>query len=533
MIKKTIFIFLVNLLTLAVFFSGLELGCRVVKRANFDKIPTYFDGFLAGELGKPVPKKNQGESRIFVFGSSAAFGTPVPQFSISSWMRKMFPVLLPGQKTKVINFAWPGKSSHQVLAGARYALKFQPDVFVIYTGNNEYIGSNRLFTDYWYYRLDRDLFYGSAFYRYLSLQIERVRRKLVYGRADAHEKRYREEIIAAKLYKNPAITEQDILKIHERYKDNLNQVLRLAKKKGITVVLLTVPVNIKDVPPGLSAHMPSLSSEKLAEWQTFFERGKKDQVEGKLAEAAEAFETAARIDPEYAETFYLLGQVLEAEGKTEEAANAYDHAVQHEKIAARAKPGLNAVIRGLCAEHPEALCLDTIPLLRKKASKGILSNEIFYDNVHPFGEIHQTMAVEILKLLSGSDKIAPGSDWQWAALESSRENEPERWKAEDKKEKVKQFFMLGLQFWNQRDYAKAIERLENGIKTESGFLEAYGFLADAYFHAGRKKEAADYFIRLAEKDAGLFARMMAQYPELQESYGALKINQEMAGQTHG
>ncbi len=474
-----------------------------------------------------------GESRIFVFGSSAAFGTPVPQFSISSWMRKMFPVLLPGQKTKVINFAWPGKSSHQVLAGARYALKFQPDIFVIYTGNNEYIGSNRLFTDYWYYRLDRDLFYGSAFYRYLSLQIEKVRRKIVYGKADAHEKNYREEIIASKLYKNPAITEQDILKIHERYKANLSQVLKLAKKQGIAVMLLTVPVNVKDVPPGLSMHGLGLSQEQISEWKELFERGSKDQAEGRLTEAAEAFESAARMDPEYAETFYRWGQVLEAQGKIEEARNAYDQAVQHEKIAARAKPGLNAVIRELCAEYPETICLDTIPLLEKKSSNGILSSEVFYDNVHPFGEIHQAIAVEILKLLAGSNKIAPYAQWQWDAFENSLKNEPARWQAEDKKEKVKQFFMLGLQLWNQRDYVRAIERLENGIKTENGFLEAYGFLADSYYHAGRNKEAADYFSRLEQKDSGLFVRMMAQYPELQESYGALKINQEIAGQTHG
>src|SRR5258706_4754314 len=122
--------FVINLTILIVsptlVLGAMELGSRIFLA---HKVKTYFDEHTEMALGSPVPAKSPGEYRIFILGGSAAYGFPASdRYSITAWMNKSFPHLLPGKKIRVINCGWPGKASHQVLEGARTLIKYQPDL---------------------------------------------------------------------------------------------------------------------------------------------------------------------------------------------------------------------------------------------------------------------------------------------------------------------------------------------------------------------------------------------------------------------
>jgi hypothetical protein len=84
--------------------------------------------------------KPAGTYRIFVLGSSAAQGYPNPAFSFGRMLSAMLREQFPGRRFEVVNAAMTAVNSHVVLPIARECAAHQPDLFVVYMGNNEVVG---------------------------------------------------------------------------------------------------------------------------------------------------------------------------------------------------------------------------------------------------------------------------------------------------------------------------------------------------------------------------------------------------------
>ena len=84
--------------------------------------------------------KPAGAVRIFVLGGSAAMGTPDPAFSFGKVLAVMLREQYPGVQFEVVNGAMTAINSHVALEIARDCAARQPDLFVVYMGNNEVIG---------------------------------------------------------------------------------------------------------------------------------------------------------------------------------------------------------------------------------------------------------------------------------------------------------------------------------------------------------------------------------------------------------
>lgn len=84
--------------------------------------------------------KPPGTVRIFVFGESAAFGDPQPEFGLPRMLQAMLNARYPGTRFEVINAAMVGINSHVVLPIARDCARAGGDIWVIYMGNNEVVG---------------------------------------------------------------------------------------------------------------------------------------------------------------------------------------------------------------------------------------------------------------------------------------------------------------------------------------------------------------------------------------------------------
>ena len=84
--------------------------------------------------------KPAGTVRIFVLGESAAMGTPDPAFNFGRILDVMLREQYPGVQFEVVNGAITAINSYAVLEIARDCAARQPDLFVVYMGNNEVIG---------------------------------------------------------------------------------------------------------------------------------------------------------------------------------------------------------------------------------------------------------------------------------------------------------------------------------------------------------------------------------------------------------
>ena len=102
----------------------------------------YYDPAIATE---PHPllmasQKAPGTRRIFVLGESAAEGTPDPAFGFARILGILLAREYPQTRCEVVNAAVRGVNSHIILPIARACTGEDPDLFILYMGNNEAVG---------------------------------------------------------------------------------------------------------------------------------------------------------------------------------------------------------------------------------------------------------------------------------------------------------------------------------------------------------------------------------------------------------
>src|SRR4030042_1128851 len=84
--------------------------------------------------------KPAGTCRIFVLGASAAQGIPNHAFCFGRFLEIMLEERFPGVDFEVITAAMAAINSHVVLEIAEDCALYDPDLFVVYMGNNEVVG---------------------------------------------------------------------------------------------------------------------------------------------------------------------------------------------------------------------------------------------------------------------------------------------------------------------------------------------------------------------------------------------------------
>ncbi len=161
--SRTTFSWLVKLFLLVgaptIFFLLLETGLRLahsgrdtrffipdekpgIYRTNPQYTGLFFpDSFGLKPLNYRLPKiKPTGNFRIFVVGESAAMGVPEPGFALAPQLQAQLHAAYPDKTFEVYNLGVTAINSHVILHIARQAVEFQPDLLVIYMGNNEVVG---------------------------------------------------------------------------------------------------------------------------------------------------------------------------------------------------------------------------------------------------------------------------------------------------------------------------------------------------------------------------------------------------------
>ena len=86
--------------------------------------------------------KPAGTVRIFLAGESAAKGYPQPRnLSMAAFLQEMLQAAWPGREVEVIALGTTAVASFPLVYQVRDALRFDPDLFIFYVGNNEFFGA--------------------------------------------------------------------------------------------------------------------------------------------------------------------------------------------------------------------------------------------------------------------------------------------------------------------------------------------------------------------------------------------------------
>jgi tetratricopeptide (TPR) repeat protein len=385
-----------------VFFLTLEGGLRV---AGFGRSPDFFipdektgyyrtnprftEMFFPASFGlKPVnfrlPKeKPAGTVRVFLLGESAAMGVPEPAYGVAPQLAAQLRAVRPGTRVEVYNLAMTAINSHAILPVLRQALDFDPDLLVIYMGNNEVVGpygSSAVVTSG---PLPRSLIRAGRWARgtRTGQWVQQTMAKLGGSRRAYRDWRGM-EMFAGKAV---AATDPGLVRVRANFAANLDDMLAAARDSGVKVVLSTVAVNLRDCSPFVALSDPGLPPEKGAVWRTAWDEGRAAAQAGEHDRARAALTRALAFDPGHADGHFLLAATHDALGETTAARQGYLAALEADALRFRADVAINTIIRTAAqAQAGQVTLVDAARELGSDPGSTVVppGAELFFEHVH-------------------------------------------------------------------------------------------------------------------------------------------------------
>jgi len=339
--------------------------------------------------------KPAGRLRVFVIGESAAQGAPDPAFGFARILEAMLQMRHPERPIEVINLGLRGINSHVLRLIARECAPLQPDLCIVYAGNNEIVGLHSPSPGR--FNLTR--------YRRLLHFLQAVRATRCGQAVDALARALRRNTRPTQdmdyfRSQRMVIDDPEREPVYANFRANLEDLCAALTARGAPMLLCTVGVNLKDFPPLGSLHRPGLSADALARWDHAWTQGTNAEAAGAFDQALAHYQAAAAVDAAHAELHFRQARLLLARGQTNAAAAAYRKALDQDALQFRADQRINAIIREVAAAWA-ARRVTLVDFERRLASlpdcpEGVPGNLHFYEHVHLTFEGDHALAATLL-----------------------------------------------------------------------------------------------------------------------------------------
>jgi len=328
-----------------------------------------------------IPKVKQKASyRIVVLGASAAMGDPEPAYSFSRILEYMLRERYPDKKFEIVNAGMTAINSNVVLPIAKDCNTINPDLYIVYLGNNEVIGPYGPGT------FTNNLFSGYPFIR-SSILLSDTKIGQWISNLDQSDSTTLEEWGGMKMFLGQKVHIQDeevLEKVYSHYRKNLEAICDLARKDDAGVILSTVVSNLKDTPPFYAEHVSGISGEYLELWNEHYEKGIAQEEQKSYPQAIRSYEKALAIDSLHADLHFRLGTCRYQIGEFKKALHHFVKARDYDAIRFRADSELNKIVKDVAAKLSEqsVYLVDAVSALHNQCKGNIPDNSILLEHVH-------------------------------------------------------------------------------------------------------------------------------------------------------
>ena len=322
--------------------------------------------------------KQQGAFRIVSIGGSASNGLPhAVGNSYLDYLQDLFVQNLPDQNVEVYNFGGSGFASYRLRTFIGQLEQLQPDLVIIYSGNNEFVEARRYATRSGMTWRIRQFIVKTRIGQLLSRSILQTKQIVLNNTVEIAVYDDTIQKKASNLRAEPGQTEIVLLE----YEDNIRAIIDEALGWQVPVLLFTIPTNLRDWRPHVS--FSKSEGPERVQWLQDFTRGRGCFFDGKYKEAEAAFRKVISVEPLHAESCYFLGRSLEMQGQKESSFEMYLQAKELDYGPFRALNAINETLRKIADEKEQVYLVD-LEQEFKSCAEGVAPGfDLFVDYCHP------------------------------------------------------------------------------------------------------------------------------------------------------
>ena len=364
--------------------------------------------------------KSPGTYRIFCLGGSTTYGRPYDDStSFAGWLRELLPRADRSKNWEVINAGGISYASYRVAHLMEELIHYQPDLFIIYTGHNEFLEERTYSQIRKIPSMVRSMVSMMARTRTWSAMTTALQSLGIYPQA-AREKRSKLAVeVDAILDKSVGLdryTRDDPLgkNILQHFQVSLERMVEMARSVNAQVIFVNPASNLKDCSPFKSEHTEGLDPGDRQRSEKMLVKAKEEIQQKNWDDALNLLETAVAVDPRHAELQYLRGKVLLALGRFEEAEIALRLARDEDVCPLRALTPMHRIVGEVAREQTVGM-VDYVDLLERRMQKtkgyNIPGDEFFFDHVHPTIGGHKILAVALIRKMTEEGLVQPEANW--------------------------------------------------------------------------------------------------------------------------
>ncbi len=338
--------------------------------------------------------------RIFIVGESAAKGYPQPpNLAMGSFLEEMLSELLPEKKIEVISLAATAVASFPLRYIVNEAVEYDPDLFIFYTGNNEFFGA-----------------YGTSSINAAGILPQGILPlvRCAYGSAivqavSSLNTKTGADVTLMEEMIGQAVIEADAserIKAVENLENNLIEMASVVKEKGIPALICATAGNEAGLYPlgepdwnGLPDNRKIYVSEIIKQAEDILKTDPED-AEYKLKKLLKEV-------PFHSGVYYLLAKAQFSLGKKKDAAENFRKAVKYDTMPWRPIPEMEKAAKRAAKKTSSIYC-NIAEEFRKISSEGAAGSEFLDDHVHLSVRGQAEAARNMLKAIAGKTiKILP------------------------------------------------------------------------------------------------------------------------------
>ena len=359
----------------------------------FFPAPFFPPGMIKTPQAYAIPAdKPAGTFRIFVLGESAAMGDPDPAYSFSRYLEVMLRQSFPDRNFEVVNTGSVAINSHVSLLIARELAKQRPDLFIIYSGNNEVVGPYGPGTALTSSSMSLPVIRSSIF-----LRSTRIGQLLTQVGTQKKQWGGMEMFLDKQVPASSPLMKY----AYANFESNLRDTVVAAQQSGSRVIVSTVATNLKDCSPFASQHRDGLKEDELRDWTALVLQGSELENARDYEGALKAYQSALAIDDQYAELEFRIARCLSRRGDAAGAGSHFRRARDLDTLRFRADSRINDINRAVASSIPGVDLVDADAIFAQQSPNGVTGSELVYEHVHMTPEGNYLLARAMYLTVAG------------------------------------------------------------------------------------------------------------------------------------